>query len=162
MTDPDNIKALPEQSDIMRDMARDMNVALYRRYGRAAAAKLLGISTDELESLRTQGQIGYLNLSDDQISFFGCQLLEFLLEHVVPRGAGAGAGVQPQPPISRKPVGNVEADLMSVDEAINKLGIGKTTFYELLKTKQIKPVKIGRRTLIKRTELQDFIDKQIG
>ena len=90
MTDVDNIKALPEQSDIMRDMARDMNVALYRRYGRAAAAKIMGISTDELESLRAQGQIGYLNLSDDQISFFGCQLLEFLLERVVPRGAATG------------------------------------------------------------------------
>ena len=57
---------------------------------------------------------------------------------------------------------NGKADLMSVDEAINKLGTGKITFYELLKTKQIKPVKIGRRTLIKRTELQGFIDKKIG
>jgi len=159
MTDTDKVEQLPKQNDIMREMAQDMNVALYRRYGRAAAAKVLGMSGEELDGLREGGQIGYLDLSDDQISFFGCQLLEFLLECIVPRGTEE----RPQSaPVSSKPSNDIKSDMFSVDEAIIKLGIGKTKFYELLKTKQIKPVKIGRRTLIKRTELQDFIDKQIG
>jgi len=159
MNDANKDFPLPEQSDMMREMARDMNVALYRRYGEAAAAKLLSLTVEHLNALREQGEIGYLNLGDDQIGYFGCQILTYLLGCVVP------PGTEPrQKPVSvtqsRKPAVAVDVELISVDDAIVQLGIGKTKFYELMNTKELPCVKIGRRTLIKRTELRGYIDKQ--
>jgi len=40
----------------------------------------------DLEELRTQGQIGFLALANNQVSFFGCQLLTYLKDCVVPAG----------------------------------------------------------------------------
>jgi predicted DNA-binding transcriptional regulator AlpA len=36
----------------------------------------------------------------------------------------------------------------SVKEALYLISIGRTAFYDLIKQKQLKPIKIGRRTLI--------------
>lgn len=47
--------------------------------------------------------------------------------------------------------------LLSVDQAIALLGVGRTYFYELVSQGRISPVKLGRRTLVKATELQAFI-----
>ena len=130
MNDTDKHKLLPERTDIMREMARDMGVALYRRYGEAAAAKLLNLTVEQLAELREQGRIGYLDLSDNQVSFFGCQILTYLLECVVPPGSEP----RPKPtPVSQpsKPVTNTDAELISVDDAMAQLGIGKTKFWSL-------------------------------
>lgn len=88
-------------------------------------------------------------------------VLTYLLGCVVPPGLGPSAkpGAAPQP---AKPVVTVDAELISVDDAIVQLGIGKTKFYDLMKTKELLCVKIGRRTLIKRAELRSYIDKQIA
>ena len=48
--------------------------------------------------------------------------------------------------------------LVSVDEAVRALHIGRTKFYELVADKYITPVKLGRRTLIKASDLQAFIE----
>ena len=48
--------------------------------------------------------------------------------------------------------------LVSVDDVITVLGIGRTKFYELVAERRITPVKLGRRTLIKVSDLQGFID----
>lgn len=161
MSDADKDFPLPEQSNMMREMAQDMNVALYRRYGEAAAAKLLSLTVEQLNALREQGEIGYLDLSDNQIGYFGCQILTYLLGCVVPPGSEPRAKSVPAP-LFDKPVVTVDAELISVDDAIVQLGIGKTKFYDLMKTKELPCVKIGRRTLIKRTELRSYIDKQIA
>jgi len=161
MSDADKDFPLPEQSNMMREMAQDMNVALYRRYGEEAAAKLLSLTVEQLNALRAQGQIGYLDLSDDQIGYFGCQLLTYLLGCVVPPGLAPSAKPVAAPQ-SSKPAVTVDAELISVDDAIVRLGIGKTKFYDLMKTKELPCVKIGRRTLIKRDELRKYIDKQIA
>ena len=46
---------------------------------------------------------------------------------------------------------------MSVTDACRAIGIGKTTFYSLVAANRITPVKIGRRTLIPVSALQDLI-----
>ena len=43
---------------------------------------------------------------------------------------------------------------LSIQEAADALGIGRTTVYELVSAKEIVPFKIGRRTLILRSEVQ--------
>ncbi len=147
--------------DTLMEMAQDMNVALYRRYGEAAAAKLLGFSVDQLNDLRTHGKIGFLDLSDNQVSFFGYQLLTYLLGCIVPPDSKPREKPVPAPSTS-KSAATVDAELISVDDAIAQLAIGKTKFYDLLKSEEIACVKIGRRTLIERTEIRRYIDKQIG
>jgi excisionase family DNA binding protein len=46
-----------------------------------------------------------------------------------------------------------------VPEACRLVGIGRTTLYALLKSGQIRAVKIAGRTLIPRTELERLIGK---
>lgn len=41
----------------------------------------------------------------------------------------------------------------SVNEACERLGIGRTSLYELIAAKEIRPFKIGRKTLIPEAEL---------
>ncbi len=47
--------------------------------------------------------------------------------------------------------------LYSPEEAAELLGIGRTTLYALIKAGELHTVKIGRRTLLLRDELQDYV-----
>jgi len=47
--------------------------------------------------------------------------------------------------------------LCSVEEAAELLSIGKTNTYQLLKTGQLRSVKLGGRRLIPRDALDDFV-----
>lgn len=44
-----------------------------------------------------------------------------------------------------------------VPEACRRLGIGRSALYELIKTGELRAIKIGKRTLIPETELQKII-----
>lgn len=46
---------------------------------------------------------------------------------------------------------------MTIKEAHQYLNIGKTKFYDLIKEGKIKPIKIGKRTLIDPEDLKTFI-----
>lgn len=47
---------------------------------------------------------------------------------------------------------------MTIKEAHEYLNIGKTKFYALIKEGKIKPVKIGKRTLVDPEDLRKFIE----
>ena len=47
--------------------------------------------------------------------------------------------------------------LLSVEEAADVLRLGRTRIYELVMTKRIQSVKVGRRRLVVRTSLLDFV-----
>lgn len=47
--------------------------------------------------------------------------------------------------------------LLSIDEAQSLLSIGRTKLYELISNGDIKPLKLGRRSLIRASDLQAFI-----
>jgi len=47
--------------------------------------------------------------------------------------------------------------LVSVPEAAQLLGIGRTKVWSLIYTRRLKAVRIGRRTLIPRAELERFV-----
>jgi excisionase family DNA binding protein len=142
---------------MLREMARDMDVALYRRYSEADAAKLLNISTSELTALRTTGHIAYLHIGGKHISFFGCQLLTYLLEYIIPVGASPKASsVETVEKPARSPVVSTDK-LLSVNETLTMLGIGRTKLYELIGAGEVESVKIGKRTLIKRVSVERFI-----
>lgn len=48
--------------------------------------------------------------------------------------------------------------LLSVDEVIEGLGIGRTSVFALFKSGELKTIKIGRRTFVRPGDLQAFID----
>lgn len=103
------------------------------------------------------GEIAYLLIGDGHIGFLGRHLLTYLLECVVPVGeAGDVANgtedvPRPQAP-ARKP--GPEAELVSVNDTMALLGIGRTKLYELLNDNTLDSVKIGRRTLVRRASLR--------
>ena len=144
------------EHEILQDMARDMEVALYRRYTRTEAAKILGMPEKDLEQLRVAGRIAYLSINNSLVGFFGCQLLTYLLDCVVPVDAQAQS-VPTVVPEAPAPTIHPEAELVSVDDAIMLFGIGKTKFYAMMKADEVEYVKIGRRTLIKRASLRQLI-----
>jgi len=49
--------------------------------------------------------------------------------------------------------------LLRVEEAAVLLGIGRTQTYELVMRGQIRSVKIGRRRLVLRAGVQEFVDR---
>ena len=49
-----------------------------------------------------------------------------------------------------------------IPQACARLGIGRTAFYELLKSGEIRSIKVGTRTLIPESELQRFITERMA
>lgn len=49
--------------------------------------------------------------------------------------------------------------LLTIPEACAAIRIGRTKFYQLLNSGEIKAVKIGKKTLIPIKELENFINK---
>jgi len=159
MTTPDPLNPLSLDDattlETLREMARDMQVALYRRYDTKEAVKILDVSEAELEALRVRGEIAYLLIGQDHVAFFGCQLLTYLLHCVVPAGATPElrAPVQSEAE-APKPTIHPEAELLSVKDTMGLLGIGRTKLYDLIKKEELDCVKIGTRTLVKRTSIR--------
>lgn len=56
------------------------------------------------------------------------------------------------------PTALADLQLVSISEALCVLRIGRTHFYKLVETGKIAPVKLGRRTLIRASELTAFIN----
>jgi excisionase family DNA binding protein len=57
---------------------------------------------------------------------------------------------------------DVPADALaySVDDGAERLGVGATTFEDLIASGQIKTFKVGRRRLVSRQALEKFIARQ--
>jgi len=47
----------------------------------------------------------------------------------------------------------------SIEDACKVCGVGRTKFYELIADQKIKAKKLGRRTLILRTDLEQFLSE---
>jgi excisionase family DNA binding protein len=53
---------------------------------------------------------------------------------------------------------NLQKAAYRVGETLDILGIGRTTFYELIAAKRLRVVKCGKRTLILAGDLAKFLD----
>ena len=49
--------------------------------------------------------------------------------------------------------------LLTIEELCKELGIGRSKAYQLLKDKQIPSGKIGRRILVRRSDVDRYIDR---
>jgi len=68
-----------------KDMAKALNISLYNRYDEDEAAKILKVTQTVLSNIINNGVISFVQVSADQIEFFGFQLLEYLLDSIVDR-----------------------------------------------------------------------------
>lgn len=50
----------------------------------------------------------------------------------------------------------------TVDDGCEYIAIGRTLMYELIRSGEIRVIKIGRRTLITRAELDRFLESRMG
>ena len=50
----------------------------------------------------------------------------------------------------------------SIDEAVDASGIGRTTIYALIKAGELTPVKIGKRTLIRKGDLEALLERRLA
>ena len=50
----------------------------------------------------------------------------------------------------------------SIREAAEVSGIGRTTIYDLIKAEQLRPVKIGTRTLIRHSDLEALLERNLA
>jgi excisionase family DNA binding protein len=48
-----------------------------------------------------------------------------------------------------------------IPEVCRRLGIGRTLLYEIIKSGQIRTIKIGNRTLVPESELRRFVNAQL-
>lgn len=51
----------------------------------------------------------------------------------------------------------VEPDAIGIQDAVRMTGLGRTTIYKLIGKGRISPVRVGGRTLIKRTDIQRLL-----
>ena len=49
----------------------------------------------------------------------------------------------------------------TINDSCRRLGIGRTLLYEIVKSGQIRTIKIGNRTLIPESELHRFVNAQL-
>ncbi len=55
---------------------------------------------------------------------------------------------------------NAYPDVVSIDEIQQMLRIGKNAVYDLLKSKQLKSIKVGKRYIVPKKYVIDFLLKQ--
>ena len=70
-------------------IALEEGITLYARYNEVDAARILQMSPMTLKRRRRDGQISCVKTGDRKITFFGFQLIEFLLDSVQDKGAEA-------------------------------------------------------------------------
>ena len=54
---------------------------------------------------------------------------------------------------------NTNLGHFSIAEATQCLGIGRTTLYQLFKSRESEAVKVGRRTLVRVSSVHDYMDR---
>ncbi len=105
-------------TDNFREIADSMGISLYQRFSFNDAALFLRCNFDELAQLVKKHKISYIQVTDQQVDFFGFQLLSYLLKNVV-------ANVQdPQDAVSPERI-------LRSKELQEMTGLSRTTLWRL-------------------------------
>ena len=62
--------------------------------------------------------------------------------------------------VQERPQERKGLDLLSIPELCQELGMGKSWIYRRLRSGEIPSVKLGRTIKVKRTDLEDYLEKQ--
>lgn len=157
----------PSQDNQIDKLSHDMAVPLYAFYSVGDTARLLHISDSELLGLCKQKRIACIQLTDSKLGFFGHHILRFLMrcavsDDVANDNAPDKSMLATTSPAPSPAVLSPTVKLLSVNDTLALIGIGRTKLYQLLNNHEIDFVKIGKRTLIKRQSLDEFLDNNIA
>lgn len=75
----------PTDDKQLAEMAKALNINLYGRYDEDVTAKILKVEQSSLTNIIEKSIISYVQVSADQIEFFGFQIMEYLLDSIVER-----------------------------------------------------------------------------
>lgn len=109
----------PPFDEKMGIIADNMGIALYQRFTPVHASLFLRCHIEKLTTLQSQGKIDCIQIDDENIEFFGYQLLQYLLGSVTNEFA-------PSPANSQSPDRIVRAQ-----EVQNLTGLSRTTLWRL-------------------------------
>ena len=74
---------IDEEHELLRErIAKDSSIQLYRQYNEPSAAELLGIHPQTLKAARLEGRVGCIRLGKRSITYFGFQIVDFLIENM--------------------------------------------------------------------------------
>jgi len=104
----------------LNEIADNMGIAMYQRFSMQEAALFLRCSITVVDSIVGEQKIQYLDLPDDEVEFFGFQLLEYLL--------GCVTGGDAPTPKSTNP-----DKIIRVKEVLELTGLSRTTLWRLEK-----------------------------
>lgn len=68
--------------DSFKEIADSMGISLYQRFNITEASLFLRCNAKDLEKIKRQNKIDFIQLTEDTFEFFGYQLLAYLLNHV--------------------------------------------------------------------------------
>ncbi len=68
-----------------KDAAKELNIDMYGRYDEKDASKILNLNKSTLDVIIENKTISFLQISKEQMEFFGYQLIEFLFDSIVDR-----------------------------------------------------------------------------
>ena len=69
------------------------------------------------------------------------------------------SGIPRDPVLQVAPLPREPALLLKVEDAARLLGVGRTTFFELISQGRIQTVRVGRRRLVVRSGLERFVEE---
>ena len=135
--------------DNLTEIADSMGISLYQRFTLQEASLFLRSSIEEVNKLRKQGIILHINKGNDQVEFFGFQLLEYLLSCV--------SGNLPQTGFQNAP-----DKIIRTKEVQSLTGLSRTSIWRLEKKGEFPSrVPLGTGSVgWKYTEVQDWVNSR--
>lgn len=105
--------------DSYKEIADSMGIALYQRFNLNEASLFLRCPVEDIEKLRSQGKLNFIEVTKTEIQFFGYQLLQHLLENVTSHRV---------PTISTT---TIPERIIRAKEVIELTGLSRTTIWRM-------------------------------
>ena len=133
-----------------KDMAKALNISLYNRYDEDEAAKILKVTQTVLSNIINNGVISFVQVSADQVEFFGFQILEYLLDSIVDRT------------VATMSTENNKDRILRFPEVREMTGLSRTTLWRMEKDDKFpQRVQLGISSVgWKQNEIQAWIKKR--
>jgi len=133
-----------------KDIADEMGISLYQRFSFNSASEFLDCSKDETQQLIQQGSIDHIQLTQDNIQFFGYQLLAYLLDNTTHKNT-----------VPQNPLNNPER-IIRAKEVEKMTGLSRVTIWRYEKDNKFpKRIPLGEVSVgWKLSEVQDWIQSR--
>ncbi len=108
-----------EFSENILNMADEMAIKLYDRFSMSEASLFLRCSSDELIKLTRKNKISFIQVTSEQIEFFGFQLLEYLQSHII---------IKNDIP---SPAADLSEKLLRTKDVLELVGLSRSTIWRM-------------------------------